>query len=100
MSTGGIIICLAAVALLLIVWGIVTNNSLIAKRNRVRQCRSGICVVLKQRNDLIPNLVASVRTYMGYENELLTRIADLRSRTAAAPEGEQIRNGGASIKVP
>lgn len=94
MSTGGIIICLAAVALLLIVWGIVTNNSLIAKRNRVRLCRSGICVVLKQRNDLIPNLVASVRTYMGYENELLTRIADLRSRTAAAPEGEQIRNGG------
>lgn len=89
MSTGGIIICLAAVALLLIVWGIVTNNSLIAKRNHVRQCRSGICVVLKQRNDLIPNLVASVRTYMGYENELLTRIADLRSRTAAAPEGSR-----------
>lgn len=94
MSTGGIIIiCLAAAALLLIVWGIVTNNSLIARRNRVRQCRSGICVVLKQRNDLIPSLVASVRAYMGHESEILTRIAELRSRTSAAPEGEQIRSG-------
>lgn len=81
MSTGTILIVIvAAVAVLLVIWGIVTHNSLIARRNRVRQCRSGICVVLKQRNDLIPNLVASVKAYMGHENELLTRITDLRSR--------------------
>ena len=61
-STGMILIISAAVvAILLIIWGFVTNNNLIAKRNRVKQCRSGICVVLKQRNDLIPNLVASVK---------------------------------------
>lgn len=60
----------------------------------VRQCRSGICVVLKQRNDLIPNLVASVKAYMVHENELLTRITDLRSRAASAAESEQIREGG------
>lgn len=52
MSTGTILIVIvAAVAVLLVIWGIVTHNSLIARRNRVRQCRSGICVVLKQRND-------------------------------------------------
>jgi len=85
MSTGTILIVIvAAVAVLLVIWGIVTHNSLIARRNRVRQCRSGICVVLKQRNDLIPNLVASVKAYMGHENELLTRITDLRSRAASA----------------
>ena len=94
MSTGTIIlICLIVIALLLVLWGIVTNNNLIAKRNRVKQCRSGICVVLKQRNDLLPNLVASVKAYMGHENEILTRITDLRSRTASASEGEQIRSG-------
>lgn len=87
------IVCLATVAVLLAAWSIVTNNSLIARRNRVRQCRSGICVVLKQRNDLIPNLVASVKAYMGHESELLTRIADLRSRAASASENEQIREG-------
>lgn len=95
MSTGTIItICVAAVAALLIVWGIATNNSLIARRNRVKQCRSGICVVLRQRNNLIPNLVAAVKAYMGHENEILTRITDLRARTSAAPELEQIRESG------
>ena len=80
MSTGTILIVIvAAVAALLVIWGIVTHNSLIARRNRVRQCRSGICVVLKQRNDLIPNLVASVKAYMGHENELLTRIPELKA---------------------
>ena len=67
------------IVLLAVIWGIVTSNNLIAKKNRVKQCKSGICVALKQRNDLIPNLVASVKAYMGHENEILTRIAELRS---------------------
>ena len=77
------VICIIVVLLIIIVWAVFTNNSLIAKKNRVKQCRSGICVVLKQRNNLIPNLVASVKAYMGHENEILTRIADLRSRAPA-----------------
>ncbi len=89
-----LIIVVAAVAVLLVVWGIVTYNNLIARRNRVRQCQSGICVTLKQRNDLLPNLVASVKAYMGHENEILTRITDLRSRATSAAETEQIREGG------
>lgn len=94
MSAGIIMtICLIGLLLLLALWGIATNNSLIAKRNRVKQCQSGICVVLKQRNDLLPNLVASVKAYMGHENEILIRITDLRSRTSSASEGEQIRSG-------
>lgn len=94
MSAGIIMtICLIGLLLLLALWGIATNNNLIAKRNRVKQCQSGICVVLKQRNDLLPNLVASVKAYMGHENEILTRITDLRSRTSSASEGEQIRSG-------
>ena len=50
-------------------------------------------MVLKQRNDLIPNLVASLKAYMGHENEILTRIAELRSRADGAPEAEQIKDG-------
>ena len=65
---------LIAIAVLILIWGIITSNNLIAKK-----CRSGICVALKQRNDLIPNLVASLKAYMGHENEILTRIAELRS---------------------
>lgn len=95
MSTATIIlIIVAATVFLLVVWGIVTYNNLIVRRNRVKQCRSGICVVLKQRNDLIPSLVASVKAYMGHENGILMRITELRSRTVSAVESEQIRSGG------
>lgn len=83
-----------AVVLLLFLWGVFTSNSLIAKRNRVKQCRNGICVVLKQRNDLIPNLVAAVKSYMGHEHEILTRIAQLRSQSSSFfSETEQIQQG-------
>ena len=89
-----IVYAMAGVAVLLVLWYIWTANNLIAKRNRVKQCSSGICVVLKQRNDLIPNLVAAVKTYMGHESEVLVRIAELRSRLSpSASEGEQIRAG-------
>lgn len=95
MSTGTISLIVAAVIFcLLVIWGIATNNNLIACRNRVKQCRSGICVALKQRNDLIPNLVASARAYMVHEEHLLTSITQLCARTVTAPENEQIRDGG------
>lgn len=85
----------AGMAVLLVLWYVWTANNLVAKRNRVKQCRSSICVVLKQRNDLLPNLVGAVKSYMGHESEVLVRIAELRSRmSAAASEGEQIKAGG------
>ena len=85
----------AGMAVLLVLWYVWKANNLVAKRNRVKQCRSSICVVLKQRNDLLPNLVAAVKSYMGHESEVLVRIAELRSRmSTAASEGEQIKVGG------
>ena len=95
MENQGILLYIGiALITLLVLWYIWTANNLIAKRNRVKQCRSGICVALKQRNDMIPNLVAAVKSYMGHENETLTRIAELRSRTfQSSQETEQIRTG-------
>lgn len=85
----------AGMSVLLLLWYVWTANNLVAKRNRVKQCRSSICVVLKQRNDLLSNLVAAVKSYMGHESEVLVRIAELRSRmSTAASEGEQIKAGG------
>lgn len=82
--------------ILFAIWYIVTGNNLIAKRNRMEQCRSSICVMLKQRNDMLPNLVAAAKAYMGHENATLTRITELRAEAAsAASEQQQIEAGNA-----
>ena len=39
---------------------------------------------LQRRNDLIPNLVNTVKGYAGHERELFTRITELRSQWASA----------------
>ncbi|MCL1938076.1 MAG: LemA family protein [Candidatus Azobacteroides sp.] len=74
------LIIIAAIIVLILLWLITTYNKFIAKDNRVKQTESSICVMLKQRNDMIPNLVAAVQNYMGHENLTLTKIAELRSQ--------------------
>lgn len=94
MSTFHIVLAAAAgLFLAVVLWAVCISNSLVYKRNRIRQCRSSINIVIKQRNDLIPNLVGAVKAYMGHENELLSRIADLRARALQAPETENIERG-------
>lgn len=43
---------------------------------------------LQRRNDLIPNLVMTVKGYAGHERELLMNITELRSRWASADSVE------------
>lgn len=63
---------------LLFVLGISTYNSLISKRNDVRSIYSSVDVLLNQRYDLIPNLVASLKEYLKYESQTLENITKLR----------------------
>ena len=55
-------------------------NSLVAKKNQVDNIFASVDAVLKQRYDLIPNLVASVKEYMTHERETLEKITALRSQ--------------------
>lgn len=59
---------------------IVVYNSLIAKKNAVANSFGAIDAMLKKRYDLIPNLVETVKTYMNYERDTLTKITELRTR--------------------
>lgn len=54
-------------------------NSLVAKKNQVDNIFASVDAVLKQRYDLIPNIVASVQEYMTHERETLEKITALRS---------------------
>jgi LemA protein len=55
-------------------------NSLIGKKNQVTNAFSAIDVMLKKRFDLLPNLIETVKQYMSYEEGLLSKIVELRSK--------------------
>lgn len=55
-------------------------NNLIGKRNQVDNVFGSIDALLKKRYDLIPNLIATVKEYMGYEQKTLTDITSLRAQ--------------------
>jgi LemA protein len=89
-----ILIIFAVIIIIIALWFITTYNKFVAKNNRVKETESSICVMLKQRNDMIPNLVAAVQNYVGHENSTLTRIAELRSQMMqSSNEQEQMQLG-------
>lgn len=81
MSTGLIILAVIAV---LVIYGIVIYNKLVALRNRFKNAFSQIDVQLQRRYDLIPNLVETAKKYMEHERETLTAVIEARNQAMAA----------------
>ena len=61
-----------------------TYNRLVRLRNGAEEAFKSINVFLKQRYDLIPNLVNTIKGYTQYESGVLEKIVDLRSRAMSA----------------
>ncbi|HXG40064.1 MAG TPA: LemA family protein, partial [Candidatus Limnocylindrales bacterium] len=72
------IVVLVALALV-VVWAVATYNGLVGRRLRIDEAWAQIEVQLKRRHDLIPNLVNAVRDYMGFEQDVLTRVTEARA---------------------
>jgi LemA protein len=64
--------------------GLFLYNSLITKRNRVESAWSQIDVQLKRRNDLIPNLVETVKGYAAHERGTLDAVVQARNAAMSA----------------
>jgi LemA protein len=75
-----------AVIGVLIVWVIAIYNGLVAMRQRVSQAFADIDVQMKQRHDLIPNLVETVKGYAAHERGTLEAVIQARN-TAVAAQG-------------
>lgn len=78
MNTTLILVMVIVVVVLLAV--ISVFNSLTNRKNQVANAFGTIDVQLKNRYDLIPNLVATVQQYAAHEKELLSKITELRSK--------------------
>jgi len=64
-------------------------NNLVGLRNRVKNSYSQIDVQLKRRNDLIPNLVETVKGYAGHEKGVLEEVTKARTGVMNATSIEE-----------
>ncbi len=73
------ILIVVGIIVLLIIWVISIYNTLVRLRNRRQNAFADIDVQLRQRHDLVPQLVETVKGYASHERELLQRITEARS---------------------
>ena len=72
------------VIVVIVLWIIMIYNQLVAMRQRVSQSFADIDVQLKQRHDLIPNLVETVKGYAAHERGTLEEVVKLRNSAMKA----------------
>jgi LemA protein len=82
MSTSTMIVL--AVIVVAVIWAISIYNGLIAMRQRVNQAFADVDVQLRQRHDLIPNLVETVKGYAAHERGTLDEVVKARNAAMTA----------------
>jgi LemA protein len=87
MSTSWIVIGVLAAIVLYIVF---VYNGLVALRQRVNQSFADVDVQLKQRHDLVPNLVETVKGYAAHERGTLEAVVQARNAAVAAQGPQQM----------
>jgi LemA protein len=87
-----------AIVVAVVFYGIVTYNGLVSLRQRVSQAFADIDVQLKQRHDLIPNLIETVKGYAAHERGTLDAVVQARNAalTAHGPAQQAAAEGALS----
>ncbi len=75
---------IVGVIVLFVIWIVMIYNGLVAMRQRVNQAFSDIDVQTKQRHDLVPNLVETVKGYAGHERGTLEAVVKARNAAVTA----------------
>src|ERR1700722_10899280 len=71
------------VIVVIVLWVISIYNGLVSMRQRVSQSFADIDVQLRQRHDLIPNLVETVKGYAAHERGTLEAVIQARNAAVA-----------------
>jgi LemA protein len=82
-----IVVIIVIVLLVVVVLAVIgMYNGLIRSKNQVDNAWSQIDVQLKRRQDLVPNLVETVKGYAAHERETLEAVVQARNAAVAAPD--------------
>ncbi|MFH1857064.1 MAG: LemA family protein [Candidatus Omnitrophota bacterium] len=84
-----VLLVVVVIALMFGSWFISGLNRIVVLDENVNQAWAQVENQLQRRNDLIPNLVSTVKGYMTYEQETFTKITELRSQWAKAQTTEE-----------
>jgi LemA protein len=79
-----VLIGVAVVAGIFFLWAVSSYNGLVSLREKVKNAKAQIDVLLKRRYDLIPNLVETVKGYASHERETLERVISARNAAVTA----------------
>ncbi len=88
-------IFITSIVIIVLVFIAGTYNKLIKLLNKAKQSKQGIDIYLKQRFDLIPNLVECVKAYAKHEKETLEKVTELRKdydKDQSLKQGEIVNN--------
>lgn len=82
----GLIITICVIIAVVVIVGICVGNynGLVSKQENLQGQLANIDTQLQRRNDLIPNLVNTVKGYTDHESEVLANISEARARLAGA----------------
>lgn len=84
-----ILIAVVAIVALAVISCIGSYNSLVSLKENVDSNLSAIDTQLQRRNDLIPNLVNTVKGYASHESEVFKDVSDARARLAGATSAQE-----------
>lgn len=79
-----IMIIVIVAAVILVAWVVSMYNSLVKLRNNRENAFADIDVQLKQRHDLVPQLVETVKGYAAHEKDTLERVINARNGAISA----------------
>ena len=97
MSTGIVVGAIAGIiAIITLIWFISTWNRLVRLEENVNKSWADIDVLLKQRYDMIPNLVNIVKGYAEHEKEIFEQFAIARQAAAGALSNGDVKAVGAA----